>query len=311
MLAVNPTIRPNARRCAERVEEYLDGDRDVERRRSMATELVWTARNDFTAGHGSEAMRAASRALALDPQVEGAAEIVTRMMLEPPRDPPAELRAALRQADSADVARHAKAAIPGYVLMASFLPIIVLNGVLSWPVVLSAVGIALGMAVAARALRDRPERSFDWMVIYGIGNAAAVAMLGRIVGEITVVPALLSFITASVITYPMFLERPAVLGGIMLGGLFLPLVLELIGIIPPTFQLREGGILMKSNAMDFGGKAAVATLLLASTATIVNSAIQSTVLGRANRAAQHKLVIQAWHLSQLLPTQTRPLTQAS
>ena len=310
MLAMNPVTRPTARRCAERVEEFLDGDRDVERRRTMATELVRAARRDLDGDHRTDAMRAASRALALDPNVAGAAEIVMRVMLEPPRVPPPELLEAIRRADAEDVSRHAKAAFPGYLLMAAFLPIIVWNGVLSWPLVIAAVGLALGMAAAAHGLRRQPLRSFDWMVIYAIGNAAVVATLGRVAGELTVVPALLAFITASVITYPMFLERPLVLLGIMLGGLFVPLLLEASGLIARSWELRDGGLFLRGVAMNYGSVSAVITVLLAATATIVMAAVQSTVLGRAARTAQHKLVAQAWHLRQLLPAQTRMLTQS-
>ena len=233
-----------------------------------------------------------------------------RVMIEPPRVPPPGLVEAIRRSDAEDVSRHAKAAIPGYVLMAAFMPIVIWNGVLSWPLVILTVGFAIGMAIAARALKRRPVRSFDWMVIYGIGNAAVVAMLGRVAGELTVVPALVAFITASVITYPMFLERPIVLLGIMLGALFVPLVLEASGVIARSWELREGGLFLRGVAMNYGSVAAVITVLLACTATIVMAAVQSTVLGRAARAAQHKLVAQAWHLSQLLPAQTRALTQS-
>ncbi len=308
MLAMNPKIRPTARRCAERIEEFLDGDRDVERRRMMATELVTAARTDLDGDHRAEAMRAASRALALDPNVVGAAEIVMRVMLEPPRQPPPGLVDAIQRSDADDVARHAKAAIPGYLLMAAFFPIIVWNGVLSWATLLLSIGCAIAMAAAARALKARPVRSFDWMVVYGIGNALVVALLGRVVGELTVVPALLAFITASVITYPMFLERPMVLAGIMLGGLFVPLLLEASGVIERSWELRDGGLFLRGVAMNYGSVSAVFTLLLACTATIVMAAVQSTIIGRAARTAQHKLVAQAWHLSQLLPRQSHGLS---
>ena len=310
MLAANPKIRPNARRCADRVEEYLDGDRDVERRRTMATDLVRTARADLEAERRPEAMQAASRALALDPSVAGAAEIVTRVMLEPSRVPSPALLEAIARADAEDVSRHARAAVPGYLLMAAFTPIVIWAGVISWVALLLAMAGALGMTWAARSLEKQPVRSFDWMVIYAIGNAAVVALLGRLVGELTVVPALLAFITASVITYPVFLERPLVLTVSMLAGMFIPLVLEAAGVIDRSWELRDGGLLLRGVAMEYGGIATVITVLLACSATIIMAAVQSTVLGRANRSAQHKLVVQAWHLSQLLPRQTRSLTQA-
>jgi serine/threonine-protein kinase len=308
MLSRTIAARPTARACADRIEEYLDGDRDVARRRSMAIDLVWQARAALEAEQRSEAMQAASRALALDPQVAGAAEIVTRLMLEPPRTTPPELQNALRDADAADISRHAKAAIPGYVLIAGFLPLLIWNGIIKWWIVLAMVASALAMAVAAMRLKASPLRSFGWWVLYAMGNAVVMVMLNRIAGPFTFVPALVSFITASVITYPAFLERPWVLTIVMLSGFLLPVGLEATGWIPSTWDLREGGIFVQGNAIDLGGPPALLTTLLASTATVVMAGIQSSVLGRANRAAQHKLVAQAWQLSHLLPSATRAAT---
>jgi len=302
MLSKQPSLRPTARWCADKIAEYLDGDRDLASRRAMANELVWSARSALDGGRRPEAMRTASRALALDPNATGAAELVTMLMLDPPRKPPEELRQALRDSDAIYIARHARAAIPGYVLIALFLPLIVFNGVLDWTIVLAVVGSALGLAVAAWQLATRPARSFAWMVAYALGNSLVLVLLGRLGGAFTFVPALVSYITASVITYPAFLERSWVLIAIMAGGFLLPFGLELGHVIERTWEIQEHGILVRGNAMELGGMSALVTVIAASVATVVMAGIQSAVLGRANREAQHRLVTVAWHLHQLLPT---------
>ncbi len=307
MLSKKASVRPTARWCADHVEQYLDGDRDLAHRRTMANELVWSARASLDAGRRPEAMRTASRALALDASAEGAAELVTMLMLDPPKTPPEELREALRNSDAIYISRHAKAAIPGYVLIALFLPLIVLNGVLDWTIVLAAVASAFGMAFAAWQLVRQPARSFAWMVVYALGNSLVLILLGRLGGAFTFVPALVSYITASVITYPAFLERSWVLIAVMAGGFLLPFGLELGGVIDKTWELREHGILIRGNAMELGGPSGLATVLLASVATVVMAGIQCAVLGRANRDAQHKLVTLAWHLRQLLPAPSPPV----
>jgi hypothetical protein len=223
------------------------------------------------------------------------------LMLEPPREPSPELRESLQRADADDISRHARAAIPGYVLIAAFLPVIILNGVLDWPIVLASVVSALVMAYAAIRLMRSPIRSFAWMVVYAIGNAIVLAMLSRIAGPFTFVPALVSFITASVITYPTFLERSWVLLAIMLAGFLVPIGLESLGWLAPTYELVQGGMMIRGNAMQLDGTSALLTVIAASVATVVMAGIQSSVLGRANRNAQHQLVAQAWHLKQLLP----------
>jgi serine/threonine-protein kinase len=48
-LAMSPAARPTARQLADRIEAYLDGDRDVARRRQLALEELWNARAAMTA----------------------------------------------------------------------------------------------------------------------------------------------------------------------------------------------------------------------------------------------------------------------
>jgi len=303
MLAMRGKDRPTARRCADRIEEYLDGDRDLVSRRALATDLVWRARTALDEDRRTDAMRDASRAMALDPQVEGAAELVTTLMLEPPREPPLELREVLRRADHEDVARHARSAIPGYVMIAAFLPLLAWTGIRSWPIALAMVALTLGLAAGAWRLVQQPERALGVWLAYAVGNAAIVVVLGRLGSGFTFVPALAAFITASLVTYPAFVDkgRAWLLIGIMLAGLLGPIALEAGGMIEATWTLREHGLLLSAPGLELGTNASMLTIVLASLATVVMCGIQASVLGRANRVAQHKLVTQAWHLKQLLP----------
>jgi serine/threonine-protein kinase len=301
MLVIEPKLRPTARRCAESIEEFLDGDRDLERRRTMAIDLAGHARAAYEAGLRADAMRAASRALALDPGTAGAAELVTRLMLEPPREPPPELREAIRRTDADGISRHARSAVPGYLLIATFLPVIIWNGVLQWPIVLGSTGIALVMAFGAWRLVRIPDRAYAWMLLYGVGNAALVAVLSRLSGSFTYVSALVSFITMSVVTYPAFLRRPWVVMAVLLAGFLIPIGLEAAGAIPTTWSLVDNALVLRGYGVRVDGPPAVISIVLATVATVVMAGILSSRLARANRDAQHQLVIQAWHLRQLLP----------
>jgi eukaryotic-like serine/threonine-protein kinase len=301
MLAKKASLRPTARWCAETIEKYLDGDRDLANRRQMAIDMVAQARGALDANRRPDAMRMAGRAISLDPNAEGAAELVTHLMLDPPREPPAELRRALQQSDASYIATHAKAAIPGYVLIALFLPLVVFSGVNDWSVVAAVVAAALGMAAAAWFLMRQPDRSFVWMVAYAAGNSLVLVLLARLGGPFTFVPALVSYITASVITYPSFLERSWVLIGVMVAGFLIPFGLEASGVIARTWELRDGGMFLRGSAMNLGTNASLAVVIGGSVAVVVMAGIQCAVLGRANRKAQHQLVSIAWHLQQMLP----------
>ena len=49
-LVESPAARPTARALAERVQAYLDGDRDLARRRELATEALAAAQAALAAG---------------------------------------------------------------------------------------------------------------------------------------------------------------------------------------------------------------------------------------------------------------------
>jgi serine/threonine-protein kinase len=107
-LALAPDQRPSVREVADRVQRFLDGDRDVARRRARAAEQLAIARQALTSGDVSRraaAMRAAGYALALDPESQDAVELVTHLMLEPPRELPIELDRELAAAELNRIAR--------------------------------------------------------------------------------------------------------------------------------------------------------------------------------------------------------------
>jgi eukaryotic-like serine/threonine-protein kinase len=306
MLVQGPGLRPTARRCADSIEEFLDGDRDLERRRTMALDLVGHARAALDAGLRADSMRTASRALALDPGAADAAELVTRLMLEPPRHLPPEAREELRRTEAEGTRRHARSAVPGYLLIAAFLPIIIWNGVLSWPVVLGSTAMGIVLALLAWRLVRVPDRSHGWMLLYAIGNALLLGVLSRISGSFTFVSALVCFITMSSITYPAFISRPWGLVVIMLAGFLVPIGLEAAGAIPSTWAFVEDGMLLRSGAVRIHGVQSIVSIVLATVATVVMAGLLSLKLARTNRDAQQRLVIQAWHLRQLLPATARP-----
>jgi serine/threonine-protein kinase len=304
MVALDPTTRPTARKVAERIEAYLDGDRDVARRKTMAVDLVWTARAAIGEGGRAEAMRAAGRALALDPESQGAAELVTGLMLEPPAEPPVDLREALREADSEGVRRHARTAIFAYLAIASFLPLAAWNGVRKWDVVLGVFGAALMMAVGAWQLVRKPERSFVEMVLYALGNVVLMGMMTRMAGPFTFVPALACVVIMSVMAYPTFIMRSWVLIVLMMVGFLVPIGLEHAGYLASTWEIHAGVLISHAGALELGGTPTLSLLIIASLATIAIAGIHAARIYRASRTMQLQLVTQAWHLRQLLPAAT-------
>jgi len=231
----------------------------------------------------------------------GAAEMVTALVLEPPQDPPVELRQALRSADAEIVRRHALTAIGAYLAIASFLPIAAWNGIRKWPEVLAVFAVALLLAMAAWRIRRRPDRTFVEMLGYAIGNGLLLALMGRMAGPFTFVPALMCVVTMSVMAYPAFIERSWILIATMIASFSIPLVLEAQGLLPTTWDLRDGGLFSHAGALVISGTPTAILVIGATVATVIVAGIHAAALGRSNRSAQQQLVMQAWHLRQLLP----------
>lgn len=304
-LAMDAAARPSARQLGERVQAYLDGDRDLIRRKDIARDQLARAHTALEAGQRARAMHDAGRALALDPELSGAAELVTTLVLEPPKDPPPELAAALRAADADHVRRHARTAAIAYLAIASFFPIAAWNGIRRWPEVLAVFAAALLLSGAAWAIRNKPERSFVEMLGYAIGNGILLALLGRLAGPFTFVPALTCVIIMSSMTYPAFVRRSWVLILIMVASFVVPLALEARGLLAQTWELRGGGLFSHGGALVLSGAPTLALIIGATLATVVVSGFHASAIARATQRAQLALVTQAWHLRQLLPATQR------
>ena len=304
MLATEPTLRPTARRVADQVESFLDGDRDVARRTTMAKDLVFVARAALVEGRRGDAMRAAGRALALDPEALDAAQLITSLMLEPPALPPPELDAVLREADAKYIRRRARTAMLAYLALAAFLPIAAWNGIRRWDVVLGVFGFAVAMALATIELRRKPNRSFVEMLVYACVNSALLVMLTRLAGPFTFVPALATFMVMSMMSYPAFVARPWtpwVLIGTIVTGFVGPIVLEQVGVLHQTWEIRNGELVSHAGALELHGTSSVTLIIVASLVTIVVAGVHGASSARASRQQQHQLVTQAWQLGQLLP----------
>ena len=299
-LARDPSARPSARELGDRVQRYLDGDRDLEQRRSLAADELRHAEIALEAGDRATAMASAGRALALDPE-SNAAALVTKLMVEPPREPPPELRAELAAAEASAVAKHARTTMWSYLVTLIILPFMAWNGVLNWSVILAIAGLAVVLAGVARLMVSAPTRTVREMVIYMIGNAALLSLVGRLVGPFIITPMLACMIIMSAITYPVFGTRPKLLFGSIIGGWLLPLVCEQLGLVAPTWQVVEGAVISTSHAIHIGGLPTMVFVVGGSLVIIMVAVMHAGALARANLQAQHQLVTQAWQLRQLIP----------
>jgi serine/threonine-protein kinase len=243
-----------ARELADQVQAFLDGDRDVSLRQGLARDHLAAARAAFAAGDDetqrSLAVREAGRALALDPTLAGAAELVGRLMLEPPRAMPREVRDAVVNDEIASNTSQAKTGLwlfLGYFAFAPFL--IDFRGSQLYLVAFVAL-VVLNAALIWRRAYYAGLRSVVAPVVIILGNAALLAMIAHVFSPILLAPGLAAITTAALVNAPWYSgpaddqpERRRFVFVViaMSAAVLLPWAAEVVGWVPRTFEITEHG----------------------------------------------------------------------
>jgi hypothetical protein len=223
-------------------------------------------------------------------------------MLQPPDVAPVEVQEALRAADARGISKHARTSVLAYVVLASFLPLASWNGVQKWDVIIGIVIVAAVLGALALLFVVRPRVSFAVLLFYALGNAGLMALMTRAISPWTFVPALTCIIIMSMMAYPQFSARPWLLISLFVIGFCIVIGLEVKGVISPGWEIRDGMLILHGMALQITSGPTLMLLFVASVATIVMAGVHAAATYRAGRQAQQQLVMQAWHLQQLLPT---------
>jgi eukaryotic-like serine/threonine-protein kinase len=294
-----------AREVGERVERFLDGDRDLAQRRELARVQLERARTAFAsvdvADNRGTAMRAAAGALALDPSLSGAAELVGRLMLEPPRETPPEVTAAMADNDIRDAKAIASAGMWALFGSLAFIPLlwwIAPRGSVYVPLLLAF--LLLDCVISVYVVRSKVPRPG----LIALANAMIVIVLARMFSPILIAPGIAASLAMAMVLTPRFslLSAPLTIGVLMTGGVAVPLLLEQLGILSMTMSVTEAGVLFTAPAISGlrpGGTILVGALYAVS--LVIAAAIAGYQMRARAVAAAHHLHMQAWQLRQLVP----------
>ncbi|MEO8699336.1 MAG: serine/threonine-protein kinase [Kofleriaceae bacterium] len=299
----------SARAMGDAVQAYLDGDRDVAVRRELAAHHLIEARSALARGSGEAdrraAMQAAGRALALDPTASEAADLVTRLMLEPPAEVPAEVEDQLAAIDTETArtqARLAAVSVMGYL---AFVPLLVWSGVNNVAFVVAFALIAIASAVQVSLLTRRTRITAAPIYLNAAINAVLIGIVCRMVGPFIIAPTLVVTTLMAYASHPRF-GKISVLATILSAAVVVPWVLELAGVLEPTYRFTDdGAMVLTSTVVRFSSVPVqlAFALLLVSLVGVV--ALLSRTLAVRQRDATRKLELQAWHLRQILPSPGR------
>jgi serine/threonine-protein kinase len=296
---------PTARALANAVQRYLDGDRDLARRKEIAVQHLVEARAAFGKGTDDDrrdAVRAAGRALALDPESTEAAEIISHIMIAAPATMPHELRSDLEVKLLEEGRQHARLGTIGLATYIAYLPVFLWIGVRDWTwlaVTYTIVGFAAAFTFYSfRKAKPAPWRA--WVTMFA--SAAVVALFARLIGPF-VLPAGMATVSMAVsATNPHLVRRGRFVMLVFLVAALAPWGLEVIGVLAPSYATTATGFQLTSPALAINpgpGQAAIAGYIFA---VIVVMGGLSLRVARANLDSRAKLELQAWHLKQLMPT---------
>jgi serine/threonine protein kinase len=312
--ALEPINRKkSAREMHDAVEKYLSHDRNLELRRTMAREHAQAASAAARRALGAVGPEAderrkglveAGRALALDPGNEEAKSALLRLLTEPPREPPVdvkeELEASMHQRVRVGNRLVALAMASGFFYM----PLYLWMGVRSWTAFglfygILAVGVVVGLAVSRMA---RP--SGGWVVVTPAIGMVMVASATCFFGPFISVPCLAAIGGMAVLSYSdRFRAGFCVL---MVMSVVVPALLGWFGVLPEPYVFDGTRFSVTPVGVHFPAGPTFVVLLVSNVGFILMGMALAAYMRSRLTAAERQLLIQAWQLRELVPRAAQP-----
>jgi serine/threonine-protein kinase len=292
----------SAKVLGDRVQAFLDGDRDVAQRKELARRHLAVAKRAFeqraTDAGRATAMREAGRALALDPALDEAADLVTRLMLEPPTAMPPDVAAVVKQEDDQAIARNARLGRYAYLAFVAFIPMLMTSGRYEW-------AIALASVITLNLLCVTVWRSFGEgrRMLVALANCALIAVLALMYSPFFIAPGVAAIATMVIVHSPDYDQRGRAiwLGVGMAAAILIPQLLEEVGVISRTMEMTNSYISFAGPAVGMPHTIGVAALVMYMLALLGAAAWIGHAVRVAERSARTHLHLQAWQLAQLVP----------
>jgi serine/threonine-protein kinase len=298
-LAPEARDRPTARGLSDRIQSYLDGDRDIEARHKLATRRLASARAALESGDRATAVNQVGQAVALDASSREAVELMTALIVEPPRELPPEVASTVHDAEIRMSRERSRRAIWPFLSLFALTPMIPLFGVASW-LELVLIYVATTLMMATSSVNWRVAAVPLWLFLSV--QLVSVTMFSRIASPFLMTPTLLAAMLLGATSIPWLIDRRWAVLVVSLAGLLVPLALEAAGVFGDTWWFTDGvGLTTTSTVFEATGTINMLGTVIGSIAMVVLVSQYALGIARDRREALRALQIQAWHLKQLLP----------
>ena len=145
------------------------------------------------------------------------------------------------------MAQQWRTATAAYAVFFLFLALLVWQGIRDWSVVAAGYACITAIIIIGRSPLSRRRLSAPVALAL---NAAFMVLFTRLYGPIFVVSGVLAVETFAWMAYPPFVDRPWTPMLVMAATLVVPLALERLGVLAPTWWVHDDEIVTTSAALD-------------------------------------------------------------
>jgi serine/threonine-protein kinase len=314
--AQNPADRfGSALELQAAIERYLEGDRDLVRRRALAAEHAAAAEQAAAlAGRGGEegkrarerALQEASSALALAPDHAGALQTLVRLLLDPPAEIPGEARAEF-QASGQGVARAVRQiTFFAYLLWFAGMVLTQPLGIRDFRYHVVSLTVMLIVVAVSYASMRLEFGSRGRLCVHVLGALALAAMFSWM-GPFILVPSLAAIHALGYVVYgdPRF-HRYGIAADVL--AVCAPAALQAIGWLPPSYVFHDGGMTVVPRSTDLPPVLTPAALFVISVGLVVGPALVFRRVRAKMIEMEERLFLQGWNLRHLVPDAARAAT---
>ncbi len=299
--AASPQARhESARSLADDIQRFLDGDRDLARRRELAVQHVATAERALATGDRAGAIREAGRAIAIDPDSRAAQDLMKHLLFELPSEVPIEAQRAIDDERAAATHTVARRGIVTYIGNLAIVALAMAAGARPvWPLAIIAGLIVFIIAMFANLARR--TRLVTQGEITGVlaAHCLAIGCAATFLGPLLFAPILVFGSLAISLMFPgaYFPKRAVAMHALAVA---VPLALEALSIVPRTVWIDGGALVFKPWAITMPPTTLVALLLALIGLQIGFDVVILHSQRKAQERAQERLHVYSWHLGKLL-----------
>jgi serine/threonine-protein kinase len=298
----------SARDLCAAVERTLDGERDVALRQALAGEHARSAAEAVDRAEKSRvgldarrvAMREAGRALALDPSNEQAMEAMMRLFAQPPKALPPEIASRIDDGLAVQTRRTGRLGAIAFASLFLYLPLLAWIGVRDWAAVGAFYLLATISGVVSFWTATRPKPGNAHIALTMLLSQATFSATSIFFGPLLVMPLAVALSTVLFAIHSSRFMRWIAVGSGALAAT-IPIALERVGWIAPSFVFKKGLLLLRPGALAFSDARVIVALLLIGVGALVTSAILVSRLRDALGETEREVHLRAWHLAGLVP----------